>query len=67
MMLPPGTRLGDYEVQSLIWIGGMGNLYRVRSPDDDQPEYFTARSFSCRRYFGTSVFGSPSDSYSSPM
>jgi len=32
-----------------------------------QLEYLTASSFNCRKNFGTSVFGSPSASYSSPM
>lgn len=28
--LPPGTKLGDYEVQKLIGSGGMGEVYRAR-------------------------------------
>jgi eukaryotic-like serine/threonine-protein kinase len=30
--LPPGTKLGDYEVQSLVGVGGMGEVYRARDP-----------------------------------
>src|SRR5262249_54298950 len=30
--LPPGTRLGEYEVQSLLGAGGMGGVYRARDP-----------------------------------
>jgi Tol biopolymer transport system component len=30
MMLPAGTRLGPYQVQSLIGAGGMGEVYRAR-------------------------------------
>jgi serine/threonine protein kinase len=32
--LAPGQRVGKYEVESLITIGGMGEVYRARDPED---------------------------------
>ncbi|HTE52685.1 MAG TPA: serine/threonine-protein kinase, partial [Kofleriaceae bacterium] len=35
-LLPPGSRVGDYEIVELIGAGGMGSVYRARYPMIDR-------------------------------
>ena len=34
MALEPGTRLGPYEIQSAIGVGGMGEVYKAQDTRD---------------------------------
>lgn len=49
MSLAPGTRIGPYEVVSIIGVGGMGEVYRARDTSLERdvavkilPERFSA-------------------------
>lgn len=35
MQIEPGTRLGAYEIVSLVGAGGMGEVYRARDARND--------------------------------
>ncbi len=57
MQLLPGTKLGPYEIISLIGAGGMGEVYRARDPRIGRevaikilPETFTADTDRLRRF-----------------
>jgi len=44
MGLPPGTRLGPYEVQALIGAGGMGEVYKARDSRLNRTVYTSSPS-----------------------
>ncbi len=55
MALPPGTRIGAYEVGDSLGAGGMGEVYRARDTKLDRdvalkvlPEVFTTDPDGCR-------------------